>query len=297
MPRRLISAIFLGVTLVSCGISSSAATVNGVDLRISDLEQTVADFATVGEAQIVNGIADGETIRGLLTSLVRAEVTNQVIVAANESITDDDLATVTEQFTAQGTTGIPDTLRDLIIKLNAAVAVLGRVPAPSAEDVASRYANNPKSLGMLCVRHLVVEDKADAQAALKELGTAPTDDEFAAVAGKYSFEDGAKESGGALSGQSNECIGINEWQAGFDRDFVAGALAARTGVPTQPIKTSFGWHVIYIRPFTAVAESVAANLASSPGEFLLLGALANADIKIASRYGRWDSLASSVVAP
>ena len=44
-------------------------------------------------------------------------------------------------------------------------------------------------------------------------------------------------------------------------------------------------------------ESLAANLATSAGEYLLLGALADADISVASRYGRWDPLAGSVVAP
>ncbi|MEY3615157.1 MAG: hypothetical protein RLZZ518_157, partial [Actinomycetota bacterium] len=53
----------------------------------------------------------------------------------------------------------------------------------------------------------------------------------------------------------------------------------------------------YIRPFTAVAESVSNNFAQSAGEFLLLGALADAEISVASRYGRWDPLAGSVVAP
>jgi hypothetical protein len=63
------------------------------------------------------------------------------------------------------------------------------------------------------------------------------------------------------------------------------------------VKASFGWHVIFVRPFEAVRESVTANLATSAGEYLLLGALADADISVASRYGRWDPLAGSVVAP
>jgi hypothetical protein len=46
-----------------------------------------------------------------------------------------------------------------------------------------------------------------------------------------------------------------------------------------------------------VRESVTASLATSAGEYLLLGALADADISVASRYGRWDPLAGSVVAP
>ena len=142
-----------------------------------------------------------------------------------------------------------------------------------------------------------MNDESTADTAREELGNNPTDEEFASVAGKYSTEPNAKESGGTLTGQSGECIAINEWQSSFDPDFVAGALAARTGIPTKPVKSSFGWHVIFIRPFTAVSESVSANFAEAPGEYLLLGALADADISVASRYGRWDPLVGTVVAP
>ena len=84
---------------------------------------------------------------------------------------------------------------------------------------------------------------------------------------------------------------------GFDPDFVRGALDARTGIPTKPVKSSFGWHIIYVRPFTAVSDSLSTTLNAAAGEYLLLGALAEADISVASRYGKWDPLAGRVVAP
>jgi parvulin-like peptidyl-prolyl isomerase len=297
VPRRLISLLVATVALAACGSTDNAATYNDVDILSADLEQTVTDFVAIGEAQSTNGVVDAEAVRGLLTSLIRAEAVNQVIADAGESVTEEDLASAREQLTEQGADALPQTLRELIVKLNAAQAVLGRVQAPSPEDIAQRYNSNPKSLGMLCVRHLVVNDESTADTAREELGNNPTDEEFASVAGKYSTEPNAKESGGALTGQSGECIAINEWQSSFDPDFVAGALAARTGIPTKPVKSSFGWHVIFIRPFTAVSESVSANFAEASGEYLLLGALADADISVASRYGRWDPLVGTVVAP
>jgi hypothetical protein len=78
---------------------------------------------------------------------------------------------------------------------------------------------------------------------------------------------------------------------------VRGAFDARTGVPTEPVKSSFGWHIIYVRPFTAVSESLSATLNNAPGEYLLLGTLAAADISVASRYGKWNPLSGQVVAP
>jgi hypothetical protein len=297
VPRRIVAIVVLAGVLASCGSTDSAATVNGVAISVSDLERTVTDFAAIGEAPIVDGAADGETVRGLLTSLIRAEMTNQVLADADVAVTDADRETVRGEFDPTVAEGVPATLLDLIVELNAASLALARVKAPAADAVAERYANNPKSLGMLCLRHLVVEDESTARTAREELGDAPTDEEFAAVAGEYSIEPNAAESGGSLSGQSGECISLNEYQAGFDPDFVQGALDARTGIPTEPVQSSFGWHVIFVRPFTAVSESVSANLNSAPGEFLLLGALADADITVASRYGRWSPLAGGVVAP
>lgn len=297
MPRRLVALLALTTVLVSCATTENAATVNGVAVRADALEQTIKDFAAVGETEIVNGSADGDTVRGLLTSLIRAEATKQVIDAAGVAVTESDREDVRTQLAGQDTTGLPQSLVDLIIELNAANAALGRVPAPDADVVASRYAKDPKSLGMLCLRHLVVNDEKTAKRARAELGDAPSDGDFATVAGKYSIEPNAKETGGALKGQTGECMAINEYQAGYDPGFVRGALDARAGVPSQPVKSAFGWHVIFVRPFTAVSESVSTSLTNAPGEYLLLGALAEAKINVASRYGKWNPLSGQVVAP
>lgn len=297
MPRRLVALLALTTVLVSCATTENAATVNGVAVRADALEQTIKDFAAVGETEIVNGSADGDTVRGLLTSLIRAEATKQVIDAAGVAVTESDREDVRTQLAGQDTTGLPQSLVDLIIELNAANAALGRVPAPDADVVASRYAKDPKSLGMLCLRHLVVNDEKTAKRARAELGDAPSDGDFATVAGKYSVEPNAKETGGALKGQTGECMAINEYQAGYDPGFVRGALDARAGVPSQPVKSAFGWHVIFVRPFTAVSESVSTSLTNAPGEYLLLGALAEAKINVASRYGKWNPLSGQVVAP
>lgn len=283
--------------LAACGGTSTAATVNGVDIFAADLEQVVTDFAAVGETQIIAGAADGETVRGLLTSLIRAEVTNQVLADADTSVTNADRDEVRAQLDEEGAAELPATLVDLIVELNAAGNALGRLSAPSPDEAERRYTENPKSLGMLCVRHIVVDSQDLARQARREVGDAPSDTQFATVAGKYSIEPNAKQTGGALSGRSGECISINEYQAGFDPAFVGGALEARVGVPTQPVKSSFGWHVIYVRPFSAVAESVANNLNEAAGEYLLLGALAEANISVASRYGKWNPISGQVVAP
>jgi len=268
--------------------------VNDDSVLTADLEQVVSDFATVGETQIVNGVADGETVRGLLTSLIRAKVIEQVLADNEIEVTKADRDEVAAQLEANGTSGLPDTLRDLIIELNATNAALSRVAPLSSTEIAGVYDSDPKRLGLLCVRHLVVETEATAVKARGELGATAGDDEFAKVAGAYSFEPNAAETGGALTGQSGTCISTNEWQAGFDPDFVAGALAARAGVPSDPVRSSFGWHVILVRPYEEVADDLRAATAEDPGAALLDGLLATADITVDSAYGRWNPAAGRV---
>lgn len=66
---------------------------------------------------------------------------------------------------------------------------------------------------------------------------------------------------------------LSEYQSGFDPDFTAGALLAKPGIATGPVKSSFGYHVILIRPFVEVATDISALLEANAGELLLTDTL------------------------
>ena len=163
MLRRAAAALVTALLLASCGSTNDAATVNDGAVTVASLEQVVADFATVGETQILNGVASGDTVRGLLTSLIRAEVVNQVLAANDVEVTQAERDEVAAQLASQGNTDLPPTLIELIITLNSANAALARVAPLSTTDIAANYDIDPKKLGVLCVRHLVVEDEATAK--------------------------------------------------------------------------------------------------------------------------------------
>jgi hypothetical protein len=99
-----------------------------------------------------------------------------------------------------------------------------------------------------------------------------------------------------LGGEDNDCLTLTTYQEQFDNLFTAGALAAKAGVPTDPVESSFGWHIIYVRPYNEVAASLEALLADSPGGLLLTGLLATSKIVVASEYGRWDASVGQIVA-
>lgn len=100
----------------------------------------------------------------------------------------------------------------MIVELNAGTLALARVKAPDAKKAAEMYDKAPGSLGVLCVRHLVVETEATAKEALAKFDDGA---EFAALAGEFSTEPNAKESGGALGGENNACITLAEYQSGL----------------------------------------------------------------------------------
>ena len=155
------------------------------------------------------------------------------------------------------------------------------------------YERAPASLGVMCVRHIVVKTLDEANNLLGKIGA--TGEDFATLAGKFSIEPNAKQSGGALTGADNACMKLSEYQTNFDADFTAGALKAKPGIASGPVKSSFGYHIIYVRPFVEVAADISTLLAIDPGELLLTGFIATSKINIDSTYGRWNAASGSII--
>lgn len=284
----------LAIFAAACGATSNAAAeINGRKISRAELEQTIAELGEVGQAPIVDGEVDGETVRSILSALVQGAATDQLLKEYAEQITQADRDEIEAQISQNtDTSTYTQHLKDLIIKLNAGSLALARVKAPDAKKAAEMYNKSPASLGVLCARHLVVKTEATANEALAKFADGA---EFAALAGEFSIEPKANESGGALGGADNACITLTDYQSGFDPDFTAGALLAKPGVAYGPVKSSFGYHVIYVRPFVEVAEDVSKLLATNAGANLLTGFIATSKINVDSAYGVWNAARGGIV--
>ena len=62
------------------------------------------------------------------------------------------------------------------------------------------------------------------------------------------------------------------------------------------VKSSCGYHVIYVRPFDDVKLSATTLMTTNPGEFLINGFMATADVKVGSKYGRYNPATGTFVA-
>jgi parvulin-like peptidyl-prolyl isomerase len=177
--------------------------------------------------------------------------------------------------------------------MNAEDLALARIKAPAEEEVAAMYEKAPASLGAMCAQHILVKESAIADKVLKLLNDGG---DFKKLAGEYSIEPNAGETGGVLGSADGDCVLLSDYQAQFDAGFTAGALLAKPGVPTGPVKSSFGYHIILVRPYADIDLSLNALLAKTPGQMLVVGLLATSKVTVSSQYGHFDAATNKIVA-
>lgn len=301
MSRRPYFFIFVAsfaafATLSACGSAAvnEALNIEGKSISDDTLNMAITQLGDAGQLTLENGVASGDTSRSVLGALLRGEGTKLILEQYGEVITDADRKLVTDQVTQDaGFDTLGAELQELIIELNSADLALARVKAPSEADVAKMYETAAASVGALCVQHILVKEEATAKEVLQKLNNGAT---FKTIAGEYSIEPNASTTGGVLGSADGDCILLTDYQTQFDIDFVKGVLGAKTGVATGPIKSSFGYHVVFIRPFAEVKASLLALLAKTPGEMLLNGLLAAGKVTVASEYGVWNPASGKIAA-
>ena len=294
-----LAAMLVSLVLVAtaCGSSSSANeafSLNGDSVSVDKFEKTILQLADAKQITLENGQASGDVARSVLGAMLRGVATSQIVQQYNEAPTQDDKDAVLAQmqedpnFDALG----PD-LKDLILSMNSEDLALARVKAPAEKEVVAMYEKAPASLGAMCVQHILVKESATADKVLNLLNDGG---DFKKLAGEYSIEPNAGETGGVLGSADGDCLLLSDYQAQFDAGFTAGALLAKPGVPTGPVKSSFGYHVILARPYADITLSLNALLAKTPGQMLVIGLLATSTVTVGSQYGHFDAATNKIVA-
>jgi foldase protein PrsA len=299
--RRPLALVAMLVSLVlvatSCGSANSAGTalsLNGDEVSVDKFEKTILQLADAEQITLANGQATGDVARSVLGAILRGLATSQIVKQYNEAATQEDKDAVLAQmqedpnFAAIG----PD-LKDLILSMNSDDLALARVTAPAEKEVALMYEKAPASLGAVCAQHILVEESATADKVLQLLNDGG---DFKKLAGEYSIEPNAAETGGVLGSADGDCLLLSDYQEQFDPGFTAGALLAKPGVPYGPVKSSFGYHVILARPYADISSSLNALLAKTPGQMLVIGLLATSTVTVGSQYGHFDAATNKIVA-
>ena len=167
-----------------------------------------------------------------------------------------------------------------------------RIATPTADELQRRYEEEPETLGVVCVRHVVVGTEAAAEDVLARLDAGES---IADVAADVSVDTSTASNGGAVEGtDGSACVPAAALRANA-ADLADVALASRPGAPAGPAQSQLGWHVVEARPYDEVADSLATLFDASAGDLLFDSALGDIDVDVDPRYGRWDARTRSVV--
>ena len=160
-------------------------------------------------------------------------------------------------------------------------------PEVSDDDIAEFYETNKEAFDRTCVRHILVADKAAADAIKARLDGG---EDFAAIARAESTDNapgGSAEKGGDLG-----CVSANE----LVPEFSQAMNALPVGGTSVPVESQFGFHIIQVTerktiPLVEAAAEIRPVLeqrAPDPIGVFVNEALAKADIKVNPRYGRFE---------
>ena len=295
--RRLLTIL---TTVAAASLAAGCSTLD------NDNVATVGD-ATLTEAQLaeivplVGGTPDAPAVdqanvdRTAISVWLEAQVFTQAFAAGgvvlDPAAIDQSTQGLNAQFGEQFTSLDPGT-RDLLVEYVTVIDQLPTLPRPPESEVRAWFNGGPETSGLGCVSHILVETEAEAQTIVDELAAASSEQDeaelFATIATERSTDPGSGAAGGFLTCEVSATIAEQ-----FVPPFAAAALTARPGVPTEPVESDFGFHVLRLLPYDEATAELEAFYAQGYVQARI--AIDGADVSVDSRYGIVDGV--NVVAP
>jgi len=237
---------------------------------------------------------DGDAARFWLGYLVRQQLATITLARLGGAITPDDQQQAQAAIDADTTVSLfPEALKSEIVTSVAVQNAITRIASvPTPAELESRYSADPASTGALCLRHILVPTLAEAQDIEARLAEGEA---FADLAAKFSTDTVSAAAGGALGSDEAPCNLLAELVGNFDPRFLQGALHAKPGVPTEPVRSSFGWHIILARPYSEVADGLPLAVGTDPYRAALYADFTTVPVSVNSRYGQWDPVQVQLV--
>jgi parvulin-like peptidyl-prolyl isomerase len=310
---------------VASSIRANAITVDGTSVSRSDFQRDISalssnksllalDKSVAAQGSSKNRLFDsaGKATRVLTTSWLN-RLANQIIVdrefkRLKLKITEPDRSEAASQFAALfSTTSANGT--DLVKKfpkwfLDQENAREARLVALTRHLDAQHPVTTPemlkfynKNVGSLCpsginVAHVLVKTLKEAQTVESQLAAGA---DFATLAKTVSTDTGSATQGGSLG-----CFATGQYVAEFEQ----ATLKAKVGVPTAPVKTQFGYHVIlttkYVPPtFPSVETQIRAEILKEANYLakFVSSSLKKAKVTVDPSYGTWSKTERKVLAP
>jgi parvulin-like peptidyl-prolyl isomerase len=298
--KKLLSSLCAGALLLAaCGSGSNAvaATLNGEDITVSDIEALI----DTGDESAIE--------KATFAQLLGFEIQQRIITSAAEDdlgivVSEDEIAAEADTFVEQtNTSGVSreeflssaGVTEEFLFEYAHQQLLIAQVREALAADVAEPTQEEidgvmTEAEAAYCASHILV---ATEQEANDVLGRLEAGEDFATLATEVSTDTGS----GAVGGDLGCAIAEN-----YVPEFASALSAAEVGVPTQPVETEFGYHVILLRedevPAEAdVIEDLKATAADTATNDWFLEQVEAAEVTVTEEYGTWDSTTPQVVPP
>jgi parvulin-like peptidyl-prolyl isomerase len=292
--------LILALILVSAcgGLGSSAATVDGADITVAQVEANAAgvdgainaeDFRLMLRVLVVGQIAEAAARSEFQIEPSEEQITAKLAeIKASTGAADDEAfyqIAADAGFSEEGavTVSRQQVVRDLVT----ARLVEDAAPLTDADIEAVYQEQLYRFIEEACVSHILVEKEEEALAAKARLDSG---EDFATVASEVSTDPSAATNSGDL--------GCNPL-GGYVPEFASAAATAEIGKVTEPVQSQFGFHLILVEsrtdptPLADVREQLAAQLeeqrAGSLFEEWLVRVVEAAQVEVDPEYGSWST--------
>lgn len=292
-PRSLtILALASAVLAGGCTTFSDADSIARVNDEELDQDQFDELLPLVVDPTTLEPGATAGAARTTISVWIEAQVFTQALdeggVELDPALLDTTTATLSEQFATFAS--VSDDTRDLLVAYVAGIDQLDQLPRPDDDDVAAWFDSGPEVAGIACVSHILVETEDEADLIVSELAAAQDEGGdtaefavFSTLAVERSLDPGSGADGGFLVCERADAIAQT-----FVVPFANATLAATPGVPTRPVESDFGFHVIRLQTYEESQLQLEQFYES--GLIQAQFAIDSADITVASRYGTADGL-------
>lgn len=295
MKRLASIALPLALVIGACGgglNNDPAATVDGTVITVGDVETLIAED---------DSLVDRPTFARFLGAAIQIEI----ILAAAEAdygvtIGEDEIAEEADRIYAENgldlsreefldQAGISEEMLQAIASQQ---VVITRVQEqlssePTEEQLAEARKRAEWGLAEVCLSHILVETEEEALDVLDRLEAG---EDFAELAIELSTDPAVADNSGDYGCSP---------PAGFVEPFAEAALAAEIDMPTDPVETEFGFHILLVNDRTdADPADVPSDeeLTEQMRQPLLDGAfndwfeeiLLAADVVVEEEYGTWS---------
>ena len=297
-------ALLLVLALSACGLSRpEVARVGDRDVGDADLrhavalQQALADLQGVpcgGEALAGEGegaACDRAALSGELLWLAVVGYADANGIAPAAAGAEEAVSQLEAQFGAEAVNQAleaHDVTRDDLLELGRRILTLRAVRTAVAEDrveiseLRAQYEERALEFTIVQVNHILVETKAEAESVYRRVRDA-TEAQFVELARTVSTEPRAAETGGKLGSAT---------ATQYAPEFANAAVALEPGEISRPVRTQFGWHVIYlvdkeVTPFAEAKAGLVEPLADREFQGWLKDRAEQLGVEVNPRFGRF----------